>query len=582
MPTATSAPAPSRGRRSSARAIAAWRLGSGLALALFLVVHLSNHALGTISIDFQEAMRKVVSPVWRSAPGTLLLYGALFTHPALGLYALWRRRTLRMSAWEAAQLVLGLCIPLLLIPHAFGTRGAAAMLGVDTTYQTVVTGIWSSATSLARQPLLVVVAWMHLLIGLHYWLRVRARYRRLFPALVPIALMLPALALLGFYGAAAELRELGQLPAAGTSIAAPAPDAHTLAQRARLETLRDASLATWLSLVALVLVARGLRGHWSTRRGVYRIQHSNGRVVVAPIGQSVLDALRAARIPHAAVCGGRARCTTCRVRIGHDAALPEPDAVESHALARIHAAPDVRLACQLRPRADIRVTPLLPPHVAPTDAFDDAVPGREHSVAVMFVDLRESSRLGEQRLPYDVFFILNRFFAEMAEAVAETRGFYSTFSGDGFMALYGTQSDLARGCRDAMLGAIAVQERLARINAALAADLREPLRAGIGLHAGNAIVGTMGPPLQPVLSALGDTVNVAARLEAETKSHDAAVVVSAECARASGVDLSRFPLHTVTPRGRGASVSYYAIADPRALRSLVAQAERVAPVGVQS
>jgi adenylate cyclase len=132
-----------------------------------------------------------------------------------------------------------------------------------------------------------------------------------------------------------------------------------------------------------------------------------------------------------------------------------------------------------------------------------------------------------------------------------------------------------------MLGAMAVHERLARINAALAADLREPLRAGIGLHAGNAIVGTMGPPLQPVLSALGDTVNVAARLEAETKNHDATLVVSVECARASGVDLSRFPLHTVTLRGRGASVTYHAIGDPRALRPLIARAERGSPVEVQ-
>jgi adenylate cyclase len=553
---------------------------TGLVLALFVVVHLSNHALGVISIDFQEAMRKVVAPVWRSPPGTVLLYGALFTHPALGLYAMWRRRTLRMSAWEAAQLVLGLCIPLLLIPHAFGTRVALTMLGFDATYETVVTGIWSSATSLVRQPLLVVVAWMHLLVGLHYWLRVRARYRQLFPALVPIALMLPALALLGFYGAAAELRELGQLPPAGTSMAAAPLDARTLVQRARLETLCNATLAAWLALVALVLVARWLREHWSTRRGAYRIQHSSGRVVVAAIGQSVLDALRAARIPHAAVCGGRARCTTCRVRVGPEVALPQPDAVESHALARIHAAPDVRLACQLRPRVDVRVTPLLPPHVAPTDAFDDAVPGREHAVAVMFVDLRESSRLGEQRLPYDVFFILNRFFAEMADAVAKTRGLYSTFNGDGFMALYGSETDLARGCRDAMLGAIAVHERLAHINAALAADLREPLRAGISLHAGNAIVGTMGPPQQPVLTALGDTVNVAARLEDETKNHDATLVVSVECARASGVDLSLFPRHTVVPRGRGASVTYHAIGDPRALRPLIAEAERAAPVEV--
>ena len=160
-------------------------------------------------------------------------------------------------------------------------------------------------------------------------------------------------------------------------------------------------------------------------------------------------------------------------------------------------------------------------------------------VAVMFVDLRESSRLAEHRLPYDVLFILNRFYAEMADALQETGGYYSTFNGDGFMALYGLAGDLAQGCRDALHGAIAVSGRLAQINAALASELREPLRVGISVHAGEAIVGTMGPPAHPIVSALGDTVNVASRLESETKSHQCALVVSAACAQAAGIDLVR-------------------------------------------
>ena len=564
-------------RRAPARLSAAWRLGSGLVLATFLTVHLANHALGVLSIDLQEAMRRVVSPIWRSVPGTVLLYGALFTHPALGLYALWRRRTLRMPAWEAAQLVLGLCIPLLLIPHAFGARVAPAILATESTYQAVISGLWSSTTSLVRQPLLVVVAWGHLLIGLHYWLRVRPAYRRYFPALVPIALAVPLLALLGFYGSAVELRDKGELPPAGTQMpASRPPDALEIVRRQGIDSMREASYATWVGLIAFVLAARAGRARWALRRGIYRIFHSNGRVLTAPVGQSVLDALRAARIPHASVCGGRARCTTCRVRVGRDAQLPPPEPLESLALARVHAAPDVRLACQLRPAGDVRITPLLPPHVDPAAANDDSIPGREHPVAVMFVDLRESSRLGEQRLPYDVFFILNRFFAEMSEALRETRGFYSTFNGDGFMALYGIDSDLSRACRDALQGAVAVHERLRRINTALAADLREPLRAGISVHSGDAIVGTMGPPDNPILSALGDTVNVAARLENETKAHDAALVVSTDCATASGVDMNAFPRHVVTVRGRAAAVSYYVVDDPLALRPLVAAAERTA------
>jgi len=224
----------------------------------------------------------------------------------------------------------------------------------------------------------------------------------------------------------------------------------------------------------------------------------------------------------------------------------------------------------LRPTTDVRITPLVPPHVGPGDLDARQQPGRERAVAVMFVDLRESSRLGEQRMPYDVFFILNRFFAELAEALRETGGYYSTFNGDGLMALYGTETDLAKGCRDAIRGAMAIAARLAQMNAAFAHDLGQPLRAGIGIHAGDAIVGTMGPPATPLLSALGDTVNVASRLEAETKRRRCMLVVSSACADAAGVDLSAFPRHTVTVRGRSESITYHAIEDPAALTSLLA------------
>ena len=85
----------------------------------------------------------------------------------------------------------------------------------------------------------------------------------------------------------------------------------------------------------------------------------------------------------------------------------------------------------------------------------------------------------------------------------------------------------------------------------------------------------MGPPATPILSALGDTVNVAARLEAETKRRHCVVVISSECARAAGVDLARFPEFTVTVRGRSEPVTYYAIQHPADLATLLATVESV-------
>jgi len=557
---------------------------TGLVLAVYIATHLFNHALGVISIDAQDGLLEVLAPVWQSVPGTVVLYGSLIVHALLGLYALWVRKTLRMPTWELAQLVFGLAVPLLLIPHVFGTRVAHALLETNPTYHTVVASIWASPMAMVRQPLLVVIVWIHLLIGLHYWLRLRRRYRHALRVFYPVAVVVPLLALLGFWGAGIELRELAavgeETVAQGygpSTTASPLSREDEARARARLASRERKAFEIYAGLLALVLLARSARQLVSVRGETYSIRHSNGRLITAPVGHSLLEALRAAGIPHASVCGGRARCTTCRVRIEHSTSpLPPPEPLEADALRRINAGENVRLACQLRPTGDVRITPLVPPNVGPADLDARRLPGRERSVAVMFVDLRESSRLGEQRMPYDVFFILNRFFAELAEALRETGGYYSTFNGDGLMALYGTETDLAQGCRDAIRGAIAIAARLAQMNAAFAHDLGQPLRAGIGIHAGDAIVGTMGPPATPLLSALGDTVNVASRLEAETKRRRCTLVVSSACARAAAVDLSRFPEHTVTVRGRSEPVTYHAIADPATLTALLAAADRTA------
>ena len=168
-------------------------------------------------------------------------------------------------------------------------------------------------------------------------------------------------------------------------------------------------------------------------------------------------------------------------------------------------------------------------------------------------------------MPYDVVFILNQFFSEMWAALEATGGHYAQFSGDGLMALYGLESDIMNGARQALRGAAEMARRLSRLNARLEGELAQPLRIGIGIHCGDAIVGTMGPPSSPNLSAVGDNVNVAARLESECKPLGCTLVVSTALARAADLDLSEHPLHEAELRGRGQSVPVYAIDDPREL-----------------
>ena len=319
--------------------------------------------------------------------------------------------------------------------------------------------------------------------------------------------------------------------------------------------------ALLLGATLLLRLARKLR------RGGYRIHHPSGRVIAAAAGSSILEAVRDANLPHAAVCGGRARCTTCRVRIAEGlAALAPPQELEADALRRIGAAPNVRLACQTRATSDIWITPLVPAGAGAASArLPGGVQGHEQQVVAMFVDLRDSTALGETRLPYDVVFILNQFFAEMSEALQTSGGHYSQFTGDGLMALYGLDGDIGRACRGALEGAAEMRRRMELLNARLAPELAVPLRLGIGVHAGVAIVGTMGPPAAPIISAIGDTVNSAARLESMTKQLGATLVVSLDTLRLAGLSLPDIPVHRVEVRGKVQQIDVLALDDPGAL-----------------
>src|SRR5258706_2716934 len=445
-----------------------------------------------------DALRRPLAAWWRSPPATVLLYGSLLTHFTLALVSLSQRRTLRMPAWEAAQLGLGLAVIPLLAYHVVGTRFAWTLLDREVNYPRVVAAIWSDPWQVAKQLSLISVVWLHLCFGIHFWLRLKYWYPRVQQYLFACAVLVPALAIAGFVSA-------------GINVMLPPPQPITKEDLALLLNVRDAIYWSFGVLLAATLLLRLAR---KLRRGVYRIHHSSGRNIAAHAGSTILEAVRDAGIPHASVCCGRARCTTCRVRIAHRLeALEPPAALEAEALRRIDAAPNVRLACQVRPVADIWITPLVAAGADPELARrPGGVQGSERMVAAMFVDLRGSTQLGETRLPYDVVFILNQFFAEMSEALLVTGGHYAQFAGDGLLALYGLESDIGPASRAALAGAAGMGRPVGGLNLPLAHELAAPPRIGIGVHAGMAIVGSMGPPAAPVAFAIRGTIHRAARL----------------------------------------------------------------------
>jgi adenylate cyclase len=252
---------------------------------------------------------------------------------------------------------------------------------------------------LASGVILFIYVGAHL-VNLNFAFGKRAGYLRFRLLLFGTALLLPAFAVLGFLSMLKEVSLLAQAPAwVATTIVQLDATPHLA-----LGNVRDGLLALYFAAIAAVFMARAVRTFAEERRGSLVSIGYPDRSVRVPRGWSVLEASRSHRIAHVSMCGGRARCSTCRVRVvaGQDQCAPPADD-ERRTLLRVHAAPDTRLACQLRPFGNIEVVPLLT--AAPRAPASDAA---EHEVAVMLVDFRWQ-HAQPRLLPHDLLYALNRF-----------------------------------------------------------------------------------------------------------------------------------------------------------------------------
>jgi len=526
------------------------RLASGIVLFTYVATHLANHAVGLISLDAAEAARLWFIAFWRSAPLTILFYGALCVHILLAFAAIYDRRTLRMPPLELTRIALGLCIPFLLAGHFAGTRLAHALYGRQDDYAFVVWRLWSHDRGYT-QLTFMCIAWLHGCLGIHFVLRHRARYRERFYLFYAFAIVLPLLAALGFLEMA---REIEAHPPGG-GLAPPFLD---LVVNARLQTAATWLITFFAVAVAAVLLARAIRS-WRERLDARTIALAYpGRTIRVPSGWSVLEASRAHGIPHLSLCGGRARCSTCRVRITGDLAnAPPPLDAERKTLERIRADAQVRLACQLRPTGDLGVTPLL--RAAPAGR-PSGYAGVEHDLAILFVDLRRWTTLSEQHLPHDLAYVLDRFFEVVGDAVRAAGGVPNQFIGDSVMAIFGIGQDIAVASRQALAAARAIEAGMEKENERMRRDFAQSLEFGIGIHAGRAAVGEVGWQQTRTFTAIGDAVNTAARLQELCKSYGVRLVVSQRVLQGAGVDTSHLAKYTVAVRGRAEDLVIYAIA----------------------
>lgn len=562
------------------------RLFSGLVMLTFVLTHFANHALGLISLSTMEASRLWLMAPWRHPVGNAVMLTAVLVHLMLGLWAIYQRRTLRMPTWEALQIAFGLLVAPLLLFHVFGVMQARETFRADALYTLMLAYFWTLDPAAGwRQFVLFVAVWIHACIGIHFWLRFRGAYQRWFPVILSTALLIPVLALLGLTQAAREVVPLSNQPGFTDSLRMSSPgttasayDTNGTQESAGTndEIRRDLALAALVLLLSLVLLARAVRQRRTTKASDITVHYLNGPDVKIPRGWTILEASRAHGIPHTSVCGGRARCSTCRIRVsGNLKQQPAATRMEQRLLDRIGAAANVRLACQMRPHGDITVAPLLTA-VKKTESVQrqetgqrETHSGEEREVTVLFADLRGFTRLAEQKLPYDVVFLLNKYFEAAGGAIQQAGGIANQFTGDGVMALFGVQTDPAIGCRQALKAAGEMVARVEALSNELGNELPAPLRIGIGIHLGSAVVGEMGYESTRYLTAVGDTTNTASRLESMTKEFECELVVSKYALETAGLSANAYPMRQVEIRNREQTLDVLVVASARDLANTV-------------
>jgi adenylate cyclase len=205
-----------------------------------------------------------------------------------------------------------------------------------------------------------------------------------------------------------------------------------------------------------------------------------------------------------------------------------------------------------------RVTNLFGQHVSPAVVerlleSPAEFAGETREICVMFLDIRNFTANARSRPPEEVVEFLNSAFAFMIEVVDRQGGFINKFLGDGFMAVFGAPLDDPAAARH---GVAAAREILAEIDRRRGlADGAWPLKVGIGLHIGAAVTGNIGSPRRKEFTAIGDTVNLASRLEQLTKEHGARLIVSDDVMTALGDTAGASArLDTVTLKGYGVPV----------------------------
>jgi adenylate cyclase len=257
------------------------------------------------------------------------------------------------------------------------------------------------------------------------------------------------------------------------------------------------------------------------------------REIEAVAGESILETSLKNEIPHTHVCGGNARCTTCRVAIlaGLENCSTPRNEKEQVLAERLHFTPFIRLSCQTLIQGDVQVRRLVldDEDIALVDQMkvrtNTSFVGEEKTIAILFADIRGFTTFAERHLPYDVIHVLNRYFHLMGQVIEGNNGRIDNYMGDGLLAVFESDAP-TESAYNAVKAGVEMLEAMAGMQPYLEQNYHQNLEMGVGIHCGTVVAGTLGGAERKNEMVIGDAVNFASRVESANKEAGTNFLVS--------------------------------------------------------
>ena len=544
------------------------RIYTGSLLFFYALTHLLNHSVNVVSIETADFVREnYFHLIWKNPVAYFLLYASLAIHIILGFYSILTKKSFKITGREWIQILFPVLALLVLLQHIAGGF-LLTRFEVDIKYSLLYALLSSDPNELVAGAvlfsLMVIFIWVHGVIGIHGLLKFNFKsYQRYMFGFKFIYWFVPIGAVLGFI---AGLRETSVLATIENlkgnenfimSFFGAIPQ-EAFAYIAPVEPLVMNNYPVFVLAVLFLCILNVVRARYFGR---VKISYPGGNEFSVPRGTTILEASRLAGIPHVSVCGGKGRCTTCRVKLVSGIEdVSEPNAHEARVIKRLGLDADVRLACQLKPSKNLSVIPLINPETKEIKTRSPVgLSGKEKETVVVFIDLREFTKLSEKKLPYDVVYILNKYYSVCGEIIESNKGRLDKFIGDGIMAIFDGSENSSENCKNSIKAAQMISNAIKDLNIEMKSDFSEELKFGIGIHVGKTIVGMMGYGQTVSETVVGDNVNIAARLEELNKKYGSELVVSKDVLVAAKINTNQFTNGKIKIRGRKEELEIYSL-----------------------